>query len=45
VDAWSELPPDLAASLAATGIEVATLPTEVGARIAGEADDRARASR
>jgi 23S rRNA pseudouridine1911/1915/1917 synthase len=45
VDAWSQLPPDLAASLAATGIEVATLPTEVGARIAGEADDRARASR
>jgi 23S rRNA pseudouridine1911/1915/1917 synthase len=30
VEAWSELPPDLAASLAASGITVADLPDEAG---------------
>ena len=45
VDAWSELTPDLAASLAAIGMEVGTLPTGVGATVAAEADDPAGTGR
>jgi 23S rRNA pseudouridine1911/1915/1917 synthase len=38
LDAWSELPPDLAASLAATGIAVGALPRGIGAAVRNERD-------
>ena len=37
LEAWSELPPDLAASLAATQIRRVELPSGIGAAVAGQA--------